>query len=63
MSARPLPVSNRTYGSPRMVHEPRDHGLATGRRRVARLRRENGMKARQKRRSKRTTDSLGFTRF
>ena len=51
-------VSNRTYGSPRMVHELRDNGLAIGRRRVARLMRENGMKARQKRRFKRTTDSL-----
>ena len=51
-------VSNRTYGSPRMVHELRDSGLAIGRRRVARLMRENGMKARQKRRFKRTTDSL-----
>lgn len=38
-------VSNRTYGSPRMVHELRDNGLAIGRRRVARLMRENGMKA------------------
>ena len=51
-------VSNSTYGSPRMVHELRDNGLAIGRRRVARLMRENGMKARQKRRFKRTTDSL-----
>lgn len=51
-------MSNRTYGSPRMVHELRDNGLAIGRRRVARLMRENGMKARQKRRFKRTTDSL-----
>jgi len=51
-------LSNRTYGSPRMVHELRDNGLAIGRRRVARLMRENGMKARQKRRFKRTTDSL-----
>ena len=51
-------VSNRTYGSPRMVHELRDSGLAIGRRRVARLMRENGMKARQRRRFKRTTDSL-----
>jgi putative transposase len=41
-----------------MVHELRDSGLAIGRRHVARLMRENGMKARQKRRFKRTTDSL-----
>ena len=51
-------ASNGTYGSPRMVYELRDNSLAIGRRRVARLMRENGMKARQKRRFKRTTDSL-----
>ena len=41
-----------------MVHELRDNGLTIGRRRVARLMRENGLRARQKRRFKRTTDSL-----
>jgi putative transposase len=41
-------LSNATYGSPRMVRELRDSGVAIGRRRVARLMRENGMKARQK---------------
>ena len=51
-------LSNGTYGSPRMVHELRHNGLAIGRRRVARLMRENGLRARQKRRFKRTTDSL-----
>ena len=51
-------LSNGTYGSPRMVHELRDDGLRIGRRRIARLMRENAMKARQKRRFKRTTDSL-----
>lgn len=50
--------SNGTYGSPRMMHELRDGGLRIGRRRVARLMRENGMRARQRRRFKRTTDSL-----
>jgi putative transposase len=50
--------SSGTYGSPRMTYELRDHGLAIGRRRVARLMRENGLRARQKRRFKRTTDSL-----
>jgi putative transposase len=49
--------SNESYGSPRMVHELRDKGLNVGRRRIARLMRENGMKARQKARFKRTTDS------
>jgi putative transposase len=49
--------SHGTYGSPRMTRELRDHGLAVGRRRTARLMRENGLKARQKRRFKRTTDS------
>ena len=51
-------LSNETYGSPRMTHELRDQGLKAGRRRVARLMRENGLRARQPRRFKRTTDSL-----
>ena len=50
-------LSNGTYGSPRMTHELRGEGLAVGRRRTARLMRENGLQARQKRRFKRTTDS------
>lgn len=50
-------VSNGTYGSPRMTRELQDSGLAVGRRRTARLMRANGLKARQKRRFKRTTDS------
>jgi putative transposase len=49
--------SHGTYGSPRMTHELQDEGLPVGRRRTARLMRENGLKARQKRRFKRTTDS------
>ena len=49
--------SNESYGSPRMVHELREAGLDVGRRRIARLMRDNGMKARQKARFKRTTDS------
>src|ERR687894_2426659 len=49
--------SHGTYGSPRMSRELQDEGLPVGRRRTARLMRENGLKARQKRRFKRTTDS------
>lgn len=51
------PLSNETYGSPRMVHELRDQGFSVGRRRVARLMRQNGLRAHQKRRFRRTTDS------
>ena len=51
-------LSNETYGSPRMTRELQDQGLSIGRRRTARLMRENGLKARQPRRFKRTTDSL-----
>jgi putative transposase len=49
--------SNETYGSPRMTRELVDHGFAVGRRRTARLMRENNLRARQKRRFKRTADS------
>jgi putative transposase len=49
--------SNGTYGSPRVTRELQDEGLEVGRRRTTRLMRENGLKARQKRRFKRTTDS------
>ena len=50
-------LSNGTYGSPRMTRELQDKGFAVGRRRTARLMRENDLRARQKRRFKRTTDS------
>ena len=50
-------LSNGTYGSPRMTRELQDEGFAVGRHRVARLMRENGLKARMKRRFRRTTDS------
>lgn len=50
-------LSHETYGSPRMVHELREQGFVVGRRRIARLMRESGLKARQKRRFTRTTDS------
>jgi putative transposase len=50
-------TSHETYGSPRMTVELNEAGVAVGRHRVARLMRENGLKAFQKRRFKRTTDS------
>ena len=45
------------YGSPRMVRELRARGLSAGKERVERLMRENGIRARHKRRFKVTTDS------
>ncbi len=50
-------ASNGTYGSPRMHVDLREEGLHIGRHRTARLMRDNGMKANQKRRFKNTTDS------
>jgi transposase InsO family protein len=50
-------TSNETYGSPRMHAELKDQGLSVGRHRVARLMSENGLKARQKTRFRKTTDS------
>jgi len=50
-------LSGGSYGSPRMAVELQEAGFAVGRRRVARLMRENGLKARFKRRFRRTTDS------
>lgn len=50
-------LSNGTYGSPRMHRDLVDEGHQIGRHRTARLMRENGLVARQKRRFKRTTDS------
>jgi putative transposase len=50
-------TSHETYGSPRMHAELKESGLAIGRHRVARLMSENGLKARQKTRFKKTTDS------
>lgn len=45
------------YGSPRMVDELRGRGFPVGKARVERLMRENGIRARHKRRYKATTDS------
>lgn len=50
-------TSHETYGSPRMTVELKEDGLQVGRHRVARLMRDNGLKALQKRRYKKTTDS------
>ena len=50
-------LSQETYGSPRMHVELREDGLSVGRHRVARLMRDNGIKALQKQRYKKTTDS------
>lgn len=49
--------SRRTYGSPRIHVELGEQGLEVGRNRVARLMRENGIKAKGKRRFRKTTDS------
>lgn len=50
-------LSHQTYGSPRMHVELCEEGISVGRHRTARLMRENNLKARQKTRFKRTTDS------
>ena len=50
-------ASRETYGSPRMAAELQAQGIDVGRHRVARLMRDNGLKALQKRRFKKTTDS------
>ena len=49
--------SNGTYGSPRMTVELQEAGIPIGRRRVARLMKDNNLQAREKRRFKCTTDS------
>lgn len=50
-------LSHETYGSPRMHAELREDGLRIGHHRVARLMRKNGLKALQKHRFKKTTNS------
>jgi transposase InsO family protein len=50
-------ASHRRYGSPRVYRELQAQGHDIGRHRVARLMREQGLRARAKRRFQRTTDS------
>ena len=49
--------SKQTYGSPRIIAELIKQGINCGHNRVVRLMRENGIKAKMKRRFKNTTDS------
>ena len=55
--------SHGTYGSPRLTRELQDEGLEVGRRRTARLMRENGLRVRQKRQFKRTTTAIMPSRW
>ena len=50
-------ASRGRYGSPRVHAELRGRGQRTGRKRVARLMRAAGLRARERRRFRRTTDS------
>jgi putative transposase len=50
-------TSRETYGSPRMHAELKEEGVCAGRHRGARIMRDNHLKARQKTRFKKTTDS------
>ena len=50
-------ASRRTYGSPRVHRELKDQGIAVGEKRVARLMREAGIRAKQPRRFRVTTNS------
>ncbi len=50
-------ASDRSYGSPRVHEDLQELGIRCGRKRVARLMRENGIRAKHTRRYKATTDS------
>jgi transposase InsO family protein len=50
-------TSRRTYGSPRVHAELRERGQRHGRKRIARLMRAEGLRAKRPRRFRRTTDS------
>lgn len=50
-------ASNKTYGSPRILEELKANGRHVGRKRVARLMREEGLEGQRKRRFRTTTDS------
>jgi putative transposase len=50
-------LSGETYGSPRMHADLMEDDIIAGRHRIARLMRDNGLVARQRRRFKKTTDS------
>lgn len=50
-------LSRKSYGSPRVHAALRNQGLRCGKKRVARIMRQNGLQGRRKHRSVRTTDS------
>ena len=50
-------LSGETYGAPRIWHDLKEDNIRIGRNRIARLMRENDLKAHPKRRFKKTTDS------
>jgi transposase InsO family protein len=49
--------SRRVYGSPRITHELNDYGLKCGKNRVARIMKENGIRAYIRKKFRSTTDS------
>lgn len=50
-------MSRRSYGSPRVHEELKDEGVRCGRKRIERLMREDGLRAKKRRRFRATTDS------